>query len=58
MLLKHYYQLYNTVPENLKIALVWDLSHEVPRKKKYTAEKKIGSLFHMLQCLCFILQIG
>lgn len=46
------------VPEIFKIALVWDSSHEVPRKEKYKAEKEFCSLFQMLQCLCFILQIG
>lgn len=46
MLLKHYYQLYYMVPENFKIALVWDSSHEVPRKEKYKAgEKKFFSFF-------------
>lgn len=28
------------VPENFKIALAWDSSHEVPRKEKYKAGKK------------------
>lgn len=33
------------VPENFKIALVWDSSHEVSRKEKYKAEKKFFSFF-------------
>ena len=45
MLLRHYYQLYYTVPGNFKIALVWDSSHEVPRKEKYKAGKKNSLAF-------------
>lgn len=43
MLLKRYYQLYYMVPEKFKIALVWDSSHEVPRKKKIQSREKKNS---------------